>query len=401
MKKILLLSAAIVLLTSCEEVESPSVLKIESEIAQTDVPIILTRAEVDTRIALENAESLVSATLNGSPIPLQFDDWDQDGQWDEVFGLMDLQQGMNKLSLSLAANSKLEETPFRTNLHLGKVVIQDSLYQEVETGYRVAGKETARTISRYQYEGPGWENELIAFRSYFDERNGIDIFGKTTSEMVLSQVGVSDNYHHLAEWGMDILKVGNSLGAGAIALSYKDSLYRVTDDTLSSVAYLTEGPLRSALEFTFPSVEVGDTVVTVQHRITIIAGMNGYQSHVSVSPTMPGLELASGIVNLETEEFFPVQSSGYAGIYTHGDQAFDGEHLGLALLADSAIVTGEFTSPESGDGITQTFGMTMALDEAGTAEYIFLAGWEQQLSGYGEREAFEEMLHREMLKLRP
>ena len=188
MKKILLLAAAFVLTSSCKEEVSSYVMEIESEMAQTDVPISLTRADIDARIALENAESLVSAILNDSPIALQFDDWDQDGEWDEVFGLMDLQLGTNSLSISPADNGTLAEIATRTNLHLGKVIVQDSVYEEVNSGNRVSGTTTATTIARYQFEGPGWENDLIAFRTYFDERNGIDIFGKTTSDMVLHHV---------------------------------------------------------------------------------------------------------------------------------------------------------------------------------------------------------------------
>lgn len=399
MKKILLLAAAFVLISSCEEVVPPYVMEIESGIAQTDVPITITRADIDARIVLENSESMISANLNGNLIPLQYDDWDGDGVWDEVFGLMNLQQGLNKLSITPAGQEAVSEVPIRTNLHLGKVIIQDSIYEEVTSGMRVAGKETATTIARYQYEGPGWENDLIAFRTYFDERNGIDIFGKRTSDMVLHHVGVNDDYHSLAEWGMDILKVGNSLGAGALALAYQDSLYRVTGDTNSTVTFLIEGPLRSSLEYSFPSVAVGDTTVEVTHRITIIAGMNGYQSEVTISPALPGLELATGIVNLETEEYYSIESEDYSGIFTHGPQAYEGEYLGMAVMAKTASITSEFTTSEEGEGITQTFGVTIQLDDNGSANFIFLTGWERQNETYRDIGSFEDMLKKTVLKL--
>lgn len=398
MKKILLIAAAFVLISSCGEVVAPYVTEIESEMAQTNVPITFTRADIDAKVVLENAETRISATLNDSPVALQFDDWDQDGEWDEVFGLMDLQQGTNSLSLSLADSSSSVEVDPLTNLHLGQVIIQDSIYEEVNSGNRVAGTKTATTIARYQFEGPGWENDLIAFRTYFDERNGIDIFGKRTSDMVLHHVGINDNYHALADWGMDILKVGNSLGAGAIALSYQDSLYRVTDDTSSTIKYLIEGPLRSSFEFYFPSVEVGDTVVSMTHRITIIAGMNGYESEVSVFPNLPGLQLATGIVNLHSEESYPIKSSGKTGIYTHDQQAFDGEYLGMAVFATTEAAAGHFVTPEEGDGITQTFGLKLHFDSEGQATFRFIAGWEKQNSAYSERTSFEEMVKREMRK---
>ena len=60
--------------------------------------------------------------------------------------------------------------------------------------------------------------------------------------MVLDEVGTdtAKNYHQLSDWGMDILKVGTSLGAGALALQLqtndgKDSLVRLGGITMGKV----------------------------------------------------------------------------------------------------------------------------------------------------------------------
>ena len=50
-----------------------------------------------------------------------------------------------------------------------------------------------------------------------------------------------------------------------------------------------------------------------------------------------------------------------AMIYTHDHQAFDGEYLGLAIMANQADYLGQLTCPEEGPGITQTYGMEMSL----------------------------------------
>ncbi len=47
------------------------------------------------------------------------------------------------------------------------------------------------TSAAYQMEGPAWENDLVGFRNYLDQRNGMDIFGKIESRMVLDSVGVA------------------------------------------------------------------------------------------------------------------------------------------------------------------------------------------------------------------
>jgi len=48
-----------------------------------------------------------------------------------------------------------------------------------------------------RYEGPGWENSQIGYRLYLDWRNAIDIFGKKVDTLVLPFIGQKgfDSYH--------------------------------------------------------------------------------------------------------------------------------------------------------------------------------------------------------------
>ncbi len=55
---------------------------------------------------------------------------------------------------------------------------------------RMKTNDTKFTVPVYQMEGPAWENDIVAFRNYYDARNGIDIYGKRVNEMVLDSVGL-------------------------------------------------------------------------------------------------------------------------------------------------------------------------------------------------------------------
>lgn len=95
-----------------------------------------------------------------------------------------------------------------------------------------------------RYEGPGWESDKVGYRYYLDWRKAIDVFGKKTGDMVLQQVGQDgfDSYHELQDWGMDVLKVGNSLGVGSLGLFYEGKAIRV-DKTDSVIVRIAEnGP---------------------------------------------------------------------------------------------------------------------------------------------------------------
>ncbi|WP_213981204.1 DUF4861 family protein [Sphingomonas sp. dw_22] len=69
------------------------------------------------------------------------------------------------------------------------------------------------------FEGPGWESDKVAYRLYLDERNVPDIYGKRQPGAILPKIGMGhDDYHTLADWGMDVFQVDQSLGMGGIGV---------------------------------------------------------------------------------------------------------------------------------------------------------------------------------------
>lgn len=371
--------------------DSSHKLTLESGDSFPESAVVLTRAQLAAKTGPIAADQYVQLSNVAGALPIQYDDLDGDGQWDEI---VFWSAWPAELSLSLGATPAPQPTPFRTNLRMAKVIEKDVRYEELQQADRIQGTTTAVTIAQFQYEGPGWENDRVAFRNYFDERNGIDIFGKQVAEMVLDSVGIIHNYHELRDWGMDILKVGNSLGAGGIGLFYEDSLYRVTAASGCTYRALIEGPLRSVFEMGYP-VQIGGQTVQVTHHISILAGMNGYASEVSVSPVLPGLQLAAGIVNLETEEYFESQASALHTLYTYGGQAYDGENLGMGVISLSTDFQQVYTSPEEGEGVIQTYSSLLALHPDQPTPYFFAVAWEKTDPAYQQIVGFEAMLQSE------
>ncbi|MEZ5070894.1 MAG: DUF4861 family protein [Bacteroidales bacterium] len=188
---------------------------------------------------------------DGVPLPSQTDDLDLDGSWDELVFLVDLAPGEQKeLTISFDAGTATHRYPVRTNIRLGANLLG---YPDLRNGERLEGVSyhnyEGKTSAHFLMEGPAWENDRVGFRNYLDQRNGMDIYGKRTRRMVLDSVGLpgGPSYHEAAEWGMDILKVGTSLGAGGLACLAGDSLYRVGDRGRGDFRILSEGPVRSSL----------------------------------------------------------------------------------------------------------------------------------------------------------
>ena len=265
---------------------------------------------------------------------------------------------------------------------------------EVSTYERLKGFDTNVTSPVLQMEGPAWENEFVAFRNYLDERNGMDIFGKKIDTMVLDEVGVpgGPSYHNLQDWGQDILKVGNSLGAGSIALQIGDSLYRIGPDATSFTNIVTEGPLKSVLEFTFDNWEVQGRSYQVRHQVEIQSGTRFYQSFVSVKGLKGDERLVTGIVNMNSDSLYSYKGVQEVAFGTYDNQAFGGEKLGMAIAVNKDDFNETFTTPDTGKGITQTYGLTLNLYKDRPTSFRFYSCWEYENTQFSDYTGFSDFI---------
>lgn len=155
-------------------------------------------------------------------------DCDGDGVVDSLVVMADFAaQEQKPLTVSWLTHGELAQTPpaqgrtyAELALRLNATLDQNGQYQG-GTLVPVEKLELPKNHSvgnrLFKYEGLGWESERVAYRWYFDPRSAIDIFGKTREQLTLAQVGLDGgDYHSLSDWGMDILKVGPSLGLGSL-----------------------------------------------------------------------------------------------------------------------------------------------------------------------------------------
>ena len=351
---------------------------------------MLNRSEVNKYLADSTTEVKPGVRdESGTWLPSQCDDVDGDGRWDELAFLCDLNAGESKKVVFEIPDS-MPEFPVRTNIRFGRMT---KPFEEVAGDLRMKTNDTKFTAPVYQMEGPAWENDVIAFRNYYDARNGIDIFGKSTAEMVMDSVGVNGReYHTLADWGMDILKVGNSLGAGAIAIGIGDSLYRVGPCEEGRYRLISEGPVRAMLELTYKNVPAGDRLYNVTHRISIYAGEHFYRSEVWVDNLQGDEELVTGIVNLHDVAADTFDSGNVKVMYSLGNQGYSGEVLGMGILVPAEQFKGYREADTTGSGIVNTHLVSLALSSDKPTVYSFVAAWENRDEQVKEKDYFVNLL---------
>ena len=398
--------APVVAVQSVAELE----LKNPSEFARSKDPVYV--AYYDLGVKADDPQTKLLAVKSGETvIPSQAVDENSDGVLDGLLALVDLGPGEVK-SVSVVVDQKASATP-ATKL------------TQAEFSAKVGGKWQPRKdkpeLKEYvggtftnmksftappehtdhsnliRYEGPGIESDKVAYRVYLDWRNGFDIFGKKTTKPVLQQVGLDgfESYHHMADWGMDIFKVGESLGAGGFGFfGDKKKVELVSKVDAWSVDVTDNGNLHSAFRIRYKGWSIADKKVDLDAHFSITGGSRLVRTELRLSDDLPnlvvgmvkhpGTELVQGTTNVTGTAFT------YVGSW--GKQTLNGDDLlGIAVLFEKGA-----RSSQEDDGKNYASVMKPA---AKALEYYFLAAWSGEPGGITTKEQFVAYLEQEKERL--
>ncbi|MBX2898458.1 MAG: DUF4861 domain-containing protein [Cyclobacteriaceae bacterium] len=292
--------------------------------------------------------------------------------------------------------------PKRTQAELSHKVGGEFVNREYQAGefknveYLRVPKEHKDHSWFIRYEGPGWESDLVGYRLYLDQRNATDVFGKTTHEMILQHVGLDgfDSYHHLQPWGMDVMKVGKSIGVGSIGSIINGVTERV-EITDSVDCRITEnGPVYSSFVTRYYGWKIGSRKHDVQSRISIHAGSRLTQTRLSITNQID--HIATGIVKDKAAPLIinKGDNSKWAYLATYGKQSLNTppDELGLAVVFNPATVI-EYTE----DALSHL--VKLKPTEAGEVTYYFLAAWVYEKEGIKTEAEFIQYLDHVALEL--
>jgi len=239
-----------------------------------------------------------------------------------------------------------------------------------------------------RFEGVGWESDKVGYRLYLDWRNGLDIFGKKTGDMVLQNVGLDgfESYHETSDWGQDILKVGDALGIGAVGIWENNKVERVskTDSLICDI--LADGTIYSSLRIKYLGWETNSGKSDLISKLSIIAGSRLTKNNITVDKNIPNL--CTGIVKSENNKILKSEDKeaewGYLASF--GNQSIIGDKLGMAILyrnKDKLMITED-----------ELNNVVVLKPVEGQLTYYFLAAWEQETGGIKSEEEFINSLEK-------
>lgn len=373
----------------------------------------------DLGLSDKQAETGLFVSDAGKVVSTQQVDWDLDGTTDGILFLTDLEATAVK-SYDVSSGSPSMSVG-QTKLTQAEISIKtggewvahskqpDSDFQEY-VGGTFQNVQSVTPPSQYtdhsnwiRYEGPGIESNKVGYRIYLDWRNGFDIFGKLVPEPVLQQVGTEDYeaYHHKQSWGMDILKVGNSLGAGGFGLWHNEQISLIQKTDSLSAEILENGDLRSAFKIHYNGWQSDIGKQDFNAAFSMVAGSR--LADVQLDFTKPVKTFAVGLVKHPNTTLITgdmdITGKAYTYIASWGKQSLDDSNLGMAVFFRKEDLDKTTEDDKNYIAVLHPKGKPVAANnQAHELNYYFAAVWAPE-SGIDDIQSFEQYLIQEAEKL--
>ncbi|MDP4536816.1 glycoside hydrolase family 88 protein [Alkalimonas collagenimarina] len=371
-----------------------------SEFARPDQPLLVPFADLGLTTA--EATALV-AKRQGQLIPSQLIDHSGDGEKDTLYLHLSM-AAAERQQLLIVQDKALfasQNWPARTQAEISHKVGGE--WQEAKySGGDFINVTELTPPPQYtdhsewiRYEGPGIESDKVGYRIYLDWRNGFDTFGKKTNDLVLQDVGQDgyQSYHEMADWGMDILKVGLTLGAGGYGFWDGEQVQLVSKVGQHHARIHESGPLYSGMQIHYQDWQIAGKTLDLTANFSMTPGSRLVHTRLELSDALP--HVAIGLIKHPDTEVIhgPEDITGHAWTYvaTWGDQSLAGDQLGMALLFKKS------TRLQQTEDEHNLVSLIRVPDQ--TMEYYFLSAWQGEPDGIRTKAEFIAYLEQQIEQL--
>lgn len=266
--------------------------------AKRNAPVVLNLKEygVDVKSAL--------VTDNGKEIPCQLDDINDDGTMDELCFLTDIdKKASKKFSITLYCKGKprkYEEQVF-AELMLKNRKIKEGNKQDIYISELTVDRGV-NPYSTMHHHGVAFENELVAYRIYFDHRQTVDLYGKYKKGLELRQTQFyPDEEQKKAGFGDDVLWVGTTFGLGALRGWDGTQPTMLTDVDKRGQKIIANGPVRTIIQIKDKgwTPQPGQEPVDMITLYTLYAGNRACDVNVKFNKPAGEYLFSTGIINVK------------------------------------------------------------------------------------------------------
>ena len=258
-------------------------------------------------IKLNEADDVQSAIVmaDGKEIPCQIDDLDRNGAYDELCFLANLDKKQSRTYTITTYNTgeprKYEAGTF-AQLLLRNPKVKESNKQNNYVTEVSAQQNCYDPFHMIHSHGVMFENEMLAMRIYFDQRQTVDLYGKRNKGLELERTQFYPSKEQKeAGLGDDVLWVGDTYGLGTLRLWSNGAPQMLTDVINRVQRIICAGPIRTIVEVEDRGLKIDERRprVNMTERFTLYAGQRYCDVDVTFSRNMKGVNFGTGIINVK------------------------------------------------------------------------------------------------------
>lgn len=270
---------------------------------RTAQPIVINLAPYGTDIR----EAIVK--MNGQEIASQLDDLNGDGCYDELCFMADMpKKSTTTYNVELLNSGKPRK--YKPLVYADMILLNKKVKSNNEQNLFISSLTVENGTNPYwqmHHHGPAFENELVAYRIYFDHRQTVDLYGKYRKGLELKETQFYTNKQQKeAGYGDDVLWVGNTFGLGTMRGWDGQQPTLLEDVDHRTERIISYGPLRTIVEVVDDGWKdkTGNNAfhpypITMTTRYTLYAGRRDCQVDVFFRQAVANHQFSTGIINIK------------------------------------------------------------------------------------------------------
>ena len=274
-------------------------------------PLSVRRTAVPVTIQLEQpVRSALVVDSRGEEQPCQLDDLDNDGRYECLSFIVAEIGGKKTLDYSVTLSNEGQPRAYTPQVYAEMMLTNKKIKISNKQDLYISSLTVDNGTNPYwmlHHHGPAFENDMVAYRIYFDERQTVDIYGKYRRGLELRDTQFyPDSLQKATGYGDDVLWVGKTFGVGAMRGWNKGAMQMLQDVESRTLSVVSRGPLRTVVKVVdkgwnprYPDTCTHDERIDMTTYYTLYAGRRDCQVDVFFSRDASEIELSTGLVNVK------------------------------------------------------------------------------------------------------
>lgn len=247
-------------------------------------------------------------TKDDAEVPCQLDDLDNDGIYDELCFMTDMaKKDRQTFKIQLLTTGKPRQ--YKPQVYAEMMMSNKKIKSSNKQNLYISSLTVDNGTNPYwmlHHHGPAFENDMVAYRIYFDHRQTVDTYGKYRRGLEIKDTQFyPDKEQKAAGYGDDVLWVGETFGLGALRGWDGTAPQMLKDVDHRTLRIVSRGPLRTIVEVVdegWNTMNAGLDKIDMTARYTLYAGRRDCFVDVKFDRAVPEYRFATGIINVKNSE---------------------------------------------------------------------------------------------------